>query len=215
MGLKGQRHSKIFTDKVKHMQVLHYYYFYFRETIIYFFKVVHMGWNGCDQCHKRFKSSTLLEIHKETHLQSTVCDQCGFKAKNQKTLIVHKRREHESKSIECPKCNLVLKNVYHLRNHLRSACRVKSACNVCGGKFRKIELHMRKMHTTEEDKKFHCSYCGKGFTSRQTFVTHEKNIHVSQKAFQCRYGCENRYNDQSNMFHHEKKHHGSSFKPAS
>ena len=117
--------------------------------------------------------------------------------------------------MECPKCNLVLKNAYYLKNHKRSACERKMACNICGGMFRRIELHMRTMHTAEEDKKFHCSYCGKGFTSRQSFLSHEMNIHVSQKAFQCRYGCENRYNDQSNMFHHEKRHHGSSFKPAS
>ena len=172
-----------------------------------------MGWKVCDQCEKYFENATILEIHKESHFQSAVCDQCGFQATSDRTLITHKRREHESKPVECPKCQLVVKNAYFLRNHKRSACLRKSACNICGGMFRKIELHMRAMHTAEEDKKFHCSYCGKKFTFRQSFLNHEMNIHVKQKAFQCRHGCENRYNDQSNRIAHEKRHHGNALKP--
>ena len=173
-----------------------------------------MGWNGCESCEKYFESTDLLEIHtRESHLQSPVCDQCGFQANSNRNLIEHKRREHESKPRECPKCKLLVKNAYILRNHKRSACSGKTACNICGSMFRKIDLHMTTVHTAEVDKTFHCSYCGKGFVTRQSHLSHEMNIHVSQKAFQCRYGCENRYNDQSNMIHHEKRHHGGAFKP--
>ena len=178
-------------------------------------QVEHMGWNGCDRCSKYFKSKTSLENHKQIHLESIVCDQCGFQANNHSTIEAHKRREHEEKSTECPECNIVVKNPYHLKCHKRSMHARKSTCNICGGAFSRIELHMKTMHTAEEDKQFHCSHCGKGFTSRQSFVAHEKNIHLSQKSFQCRYGCENRYNDQSNMLAHEKRHHGGSFKSVS
>ena len=178
-------------------------------------QVEHMGWNGCDRCSKYFKSKTSLENHKQIHLESIVCEQCGFQANNHSTIEAHKRREHEEKSTECPECNIVVKNPYHLKCHKRSMHARKSTCNICEGAFSRIELHMKTMHTAEEDKQFHCSHCGKGFTSRQSFVAHEKNIHLSQKSFQCRYGCENRYNDQSNMLAHEKRHHGGSFKSVS
>ena len=35
MGLKGQRHSKVFTDKVKHMQVIKHYYFFISENLFF------------------------------------------------------------------------------------------------------------------------------------------------------------------------------------
>ena len=174
-----------------------------------------MGFSGCDQCAKYFKSKKSLENHKQSHLESIVCDQCAFQGNSHSTLEDHKRREHDDKPMECPECNVVVKNSYYLKKHKGSTHTTKKTCNICGGKFSRIELHIQTMHTAEADKQFQCSHCGKGFTSRQSFEKHEQNIHLSQKSFQCRYGCENRYNDQSNMLAHEKRHHGTSFKSVS
>ena len=72
-------------------------------------------------------------------------------------------------------------------------------------------MHMASVHTPDHMKKFQCQDCGKGFTSSTGLERHRMNVHLKLRPYECRYGCEFRYNDFNNRNAHEKKTHGKLF----
>jgi len=92
------------------------------------------------------------------------------------------------------------------------ARRTKVPCEQCGKEIRisSMGLHLAR-HASP---KATCSMCGKQI---QIAVTswlnnqHRINVHLRNRPFLCRYGCDFRYNDSSNRNSHERKKHGGLF----
>ena len=61
---------------------------------------------------------------------------------------------------------------------------------------------------SDEERKYQCKTCGKGFISLSYLKSHNMNVHLKLRPYECRYGCELRYNDSANRNAHEKKKHG-------
>ena len=67
---------------------------------------------------------------------------------------------------------------------------------------------MRQTHPKEEDKKYVCESCGKGFTQERKMKQHAMNVHIKSRPYKCRFGCAFAYNDSANRNAHENKKHG-------
>ena len=79
-------------------------------------------------------------------------------------------------------------------------------CNLCGKSFnieRSLNRHMKRVHTSNDERKYKCDQCGKGFACKETYVGH-MNMHLGLKPFKCQY-CGAGYQNQSNLLAHLKK----------
>ena len=61
-------------------------------------------------------------------------------------------------------------------------------CPTCGDMVDKKSLnrHIRSKHTANAERKYKCSYCGKGFMNNQGLKDHI-NIHTGEKPYMCTY----------------------------
>ena len=84
----------------------------------------------------------------------------------------------------------------------------KKPCQICGVYVRDMDHHRKAAHLPEDQKKHKCPECGKGFYYTRELTQHRINNHLKNRPFQCRYGCDIKYNDASNRYSHEKKKHG-------
>ena len=108
--------------------------------------------------------------------------------------------------VPCPDCGKMFKDRY-LKLHQRKV-HSAAACEICGVVVKNVKHHMQGVHMADSDKRFHCKDCGKGFMCRVTMNNHRMNMHIKAQPYQCRYGCDNRYNDTSNRSAHERRRHG-------
>ena len=117
------------------------------------------------------------------------------------------KRLHESIPTICEICKIEVKNCYVVTQHEQNAHSMPRACAVCGGMFKQIKVHMQTVCAPESEKKYQCKDCDKGFRDKARLGNHIMNVHIKSKPYQCRFGCENRYNDTSNRLAHEKRRH--------
>ena len=87
----------------------------------------------------------------------------------------------------------------------------KTPCPECNTLVKDLNRHISIAHTSDENKKIQCQDCGKGFLTKSQLENHRMNVHLKQRPYQCRYGCDIAYNDTSNRRAHEKKIHGKLF----
>jgi KRAB domain-containing zinc finger protein len=66
--------------------------------------------------------------------------------------------------------------------------------------------HLQRQHTSNDDKKYKCDVCGKGFAAKQHFSDH-KNIHTGEKPYKCKF-CSNCFASKGNHAMHERTHLG-------
>ena len=176
------------------------------------------GWKGkrmCNLCKKILRKEVFEEHVKGCNpvKESVVCNICG-KTISKASISTHMKRVHPSgpleKKFKCDTCNKTFLDAHHLKNHVRVHVE-KTACPECGVKVRKMKLHMRTAHTPDDQKKYQCPDCEKGFIDKRTLGIHRMNVHLKLQPYKCRYGCDIAYNDSSNRNHHEKKKHGKLF----
>jgi predicted RNA-binding Zn-ribbon protein involved in translation (DUF1610 family) len=174
-------------------------------------RVHHMGWHGCSEpgCLASCETKELLEEHILKHALSFMCDLCGFKADSAQKLSWHTKVTHTAIMVPCPDCGKVVKDAYLRRHQLK--VHVSSACPICGVVVKNMKVHMQSLHMDDSEKRFHCEDCGKGFMEKAVMDNHRMNMHLKTQPHQCRYGCDNRYNDTSNRNAHERRRHGGLF----
>ena len=141
-----------------------------------------------------------------------VCNICGKVLSSRGALNGHHRALHEIRElkIKCERCGKLCVNAVNLKYHMRMH-EEKKSCPVCGIKVRLLKEHIDNVHTTDEEKMFRCQDCGKGFIFENKLEFHRINMHLKTKPYNCRYGCDISYNDDSNRNAHEKKTHGKLF----
>ena len=187
-GQKGARIGKLFLIKEQHMMVQHENKY------------------GCEDCINYFETAEELKRHMSSH-STYLCLSCNKKV-NIKRMTDH-RRQHEVDPCQCLKCGKAFTNKHFLSNHLLT--HISEVCPDCGGTFRRLKEHITKKHQLDGEKKFHCNQCGKGLVTKFMLNSHMMSVHLKLQPHQCRYGCENRYNDVNNRAAHERKRHGGIF----
>jgi len=116
--------------------------------------------------------------------RSNICDVCGFvaeekgRSRSQLRDVLRKHKEnHHSEEKECPDCGKLLKG----RNYI---------------------VH-RQSHLPESERKYKCSFCGKGFITKTKLKEHEY-IHTDERPFSCKFQCGYSCKNSANIIKHEK-----------
>eukprot|EP00088_Acartia_fossae_P004077 TRINITY_DN11742_c0_g1_i3.p1 TRINITY_DN11742_c0_g1~~TRINITY_DN11742_c0_g1_i3.p1 ORF type:complete len:692 (-),score=148.60 TRINITY_DN11742_c0_g1_i3:146-2221(-) len=176
---------------------------------------------GCDKCYFLCSTDAELAEHvQEKHVKkeleekakpSVICDICGqeMKSKNPAILKDHKARVHDPVLVQCTQCPGKY-TAAGLKQHMRR-CHSEGVCNICGIKVKQLIRHMNVMHGSVESSKYKCEYCTKVFHYKHQLKTHTMNVHLKERPYKCRYGCDMAYNDSSNRNAHERRRHGQRF----
>ena len=175
------------------------------------------GESICGECGKKFNHPDKLNAHIKAqhsiHKPQYICNICGKILISTTGLKSHHKAVHEIRELKC-KCDICGKPCVDsnaLRVHRKTHTEKKAPCPICGMKVRILKNHMDNVHTKDEDKKFQCQDCGKGFMDKIKLEYHRMNMHLKTKPYNCRYGCDISYNDMSNRNSHERKTHGKLF----
>ena len=176
----------------------------------------------CFRCHETISSVDEIShmaacalMKRESPMKKTswVCSDCGSSHASAAALWSHKKYNHEIDPVTCESCGKEYKNPTVLKDHIKDSHKEKSPCPFCGLSVNKLKDHIARMHTSEDQKRFHCETCGKGFFVESKLKRHMM-IHANLQEFRCRYGCNVGYNDDSNRAAHERKTHGKCFSSA-
>lgn len=156
----------------------------------------------CKVCHLVFKSSKTLRMHQRRKHKSFrknfihICDYCGMSYETKNSLVAHIKRKHGPNSIPedfeertCDICALVFKGMARLRMHMRRKHgsfkdSFKHVCEECGltyEKHRSLIVHKKRKHSKIMQPRlnqwYHCLFCPKIFTKRETYVRHVQRKH--------------------------------------
>ena len=69
-----------------------------------------------------------------------------------------------------------------------------------------MHRHVQTNHVSDNEKKYKCEVCGKGFYQRQAFQDH-MNIHTGEKPYKCRF-CSSCFASKGNHAMHQRGHLG-------
>ena len=83
---------------------------------------------------------------------------------------------------------------------------LKKMCNICGKKVTDVNSHILTVHGSEDDKKYRCQTCGKGFAHQSNLDTHHA-FHLNERPFKCKFGCGFGSKTLGNLKVHEKGNH--------
>lgn len=182
----------------------------------------------CGFCGEKFLSSIKYIIHTKTtkqangegegcmvkmkYLEKTkgvfVCSKCGKKFTNGRILQWHMENVHEKGSFKCGECEMVFETPSKLSNHKRNKHSESVTCEHCGKLCNSKKLyrkHLADKHTADEDKPFHCSHCGKGFTEERAMKVHTYT-HTGEKPYHCDL-CDKSFGDRSTVRQHKRSVH--------
>jgi len=123
----------------------------------------------------KFKKFNTVENRKSLS-QSNVCDECGFVGNGRpQDIHYHKKSAHE-----------------------------KEKCTDCGKLISSKNFATHKQtHLPESERKYKCSFCGKGFLTNQKLSEHEL-IHTDERPFSCKFLCGYSCKSSANIRKHEK-----------
>ena len=109
------------------------------------------------------------------------------------------------KSDICDQCGFVATTINQWRNHKRRYHSLPKACETCGEIVQesKMKAHILQYHTADEEKKFKCSFCGKGFHKKEKLNIHEL-VHGDLRPYPCKFKCGFASKSPNNIKVHEK-----------
>ena len=105
---------------------------------------------------------------------STMCPDCGKSFKSPYYAISHRESVHGQRLLECSMCLKKFRGKINFEAHQRRYHRALEKCNDCGKFYKNVAQHIMTKHTREEDKKYVCHVCGKGFNHKDKYAGHQK-----------------------------------------
>ena len=150
------------------------------------------------------KQKLIKQKESGTTKETELCPECGVNVTNVKS---HIEINHKIDVQKCPHCDRELINISKLKAHIKRH-HEKTPCAHCG-KLVAVALmtrHLQRQHTSNDDKKYKCDVCGKGFAAKQPFSDH-KNVHTGEKPYKCKF-CSACFASIGNHGMHERTHLG-------
>jgi len=121
---------------------------------------------------------------KSTDKTYKLCPECGMSVTNLKH---HLNNVHYVEKQTCSSCGKMLKSLIALKTHMKQE-HEKVPCAQCGKLYGSSAMtrHIHSAHTPNDQKKFRCDVCGKGFSNSQNLQDHN-NIHTGEKPYKCKF----------------------------
>ena len=157
----------------------------------------------CKKCLNDLK--LVKEMKKES--KAGLCPECGLSVRD----LNRQNNHHHAHNIEkqiCNVCSLEFSCLEFLNKHKKNT-HEKVPCTQCGKFFGAIRMnrHIQAVHTPDNEKKYRCDTCDKGFVENQRLSEH-LNIHTGEKPFKCKL-CPASFASQGTHAMHERGHIGS------
>ena len=144
-----------------------------------------------------------------------MCSSCDYTTKTMSSLNIHLKCVHDETPYVCKVCSKSYNGKFKLKAHMKTTHTNAVSCHVCGKVVKQLAKHLRTEHTSDEDKRFKCDICGKGFVEKQKRDNHLDSVHSKIKRFDCRYDCGASSFDKGNRKKHEIAKHGIAFENVS
>lgn len=175
-----------------------------------------------DLCEKSFSNQKDLLIHIDNHHSSDqyICSAVGCgKEFDSKMSLEHHQRYHKTSedaddtnnTVQCEKCQKVLKNKESLRTHTRDVHGTKRCCTIEGCNFkcstaRQLRDHVQRVHLGRM--KYRCKFPGCEIQSNsKVHLGHHMAKHYDDRPFHCKMdGCTSAFVRLSDLKHHERYH---------
>ena len=181
------------------------------------FKRIHRGYTPCPKCKqllkdiKRYKHSChdKAKLKAQNRCKEYRCQECGVVKTKKVGLKDHMQSVHRPETmVQCKFCPKLFTDS-QLKGHMKKGPHTtKKACKICGKSIARMKFHIETSHKSDIDKRFKCDQCSKGFFGKTQLNAHIMNVHLKLRPFKCRHGCDQAYNDRSNLVQHEKRAHG-------
>eukprot|EP00088_Acartia_fossae_P056852 TRINITY_DN6625_c0_g1_i5.p1 TRINITY_DN6625_c0_g1~~TRINITY_DN6625_c0_g1_i5.p1 ORF type:complete len:532 (+),score=87.58 TRINITY_DN6625_c0_g1_i5:47-1642(+) len=139
------------------------------------------------------------------------CDQCDKIYAKKYSLLMHVKKAHEGSdvaSFQCTECGKTMGTERSLTIHMSLHKPPEMPCPMCGKLFHNkkyLDRHARQVHTQQQDMKYKCEICGRGFAVKRHAEEH-RNVHLNLKPFKCRW-CDRVYQNAANKNAHERTSH--------
>ena len=155
----------------------------------------------CDKVIKKKKLSRSKHRDEQSHEERNrrvPCELCG-NILRPNTMKIHMERFHNSEGrtyYNCDQCtyrSLCKQSLTsHMKNHEGV---VLETCHICGGKFKSLNLHIRRNHTNDPNITVKCEICGKDIKKLQ-ISQHMKKMHMERQyaCNLCSYKAQSNYN---------------------
>ena len=154
----------------------------------------------CKICSKELQLAKIMM--KES--KAGVCPECGILANN---LSAHRAEMHYAEKQVCSLCSKEFGSLKKLNQH-KQTVHEKVPCTECGKLFglKKIKGHIQSAHTPDDQKKYRCDTCGKGFINNLRLSDH-MNVHTGEKPYKCKF-CSSCFASKGTHAMHERGHLG-------
>ena len=152
---------------------------------------------------KVFKGIEVAKVRRKES-KAKVCPECGVLATN---LTTHRNYMHYAKKQVCSLCSQEFRNLTLLNYH-KKRVHNKVPCTECGKLFgvKAMKRHIDSAHTPNDQKKYKCDVCGKGFIDNHSLSDHY-NVHTGEKPYKCKF-CSSCFASRGTYSMHERGHLG-------
>ena len=136
--------------------------------------------------------------------EQKLCPECGVSVRDLKR---HLNAMHYGQKQICAHCARELPSLLSLKDHIQKV-HEKIPCDECGKLVarRVMKRHRDSVHTPNDQKKYKCDVCGKGFVAKDHLNDH-KNIHTGEKPYKCKF-CSACFASKGTHAMHERSHVG-------
>ena len=154
----------------------------------------------CIELSQMPKPDFLQPARKNVKNKSKLCPECGKSV----TLLKRHLRDVHGEKQKCPHCDLL---TVRLKDHIYQV-HEKKPCPDCGKLFTdfRMKMHIMSKHTPDDQKKFKCEFCVKGFAMKIQLTDH-RHIHTGEKPYKCKF-CSACFASKGNHLAHQKSHLG-------
>ena len=155
---------------------------------------------------KHMSDKAISQLTQKSRSKSCVCLFCGKEFAKPNYLYIHARVVHDEEKHACDLCGKEIKGLHKFNLHKKLFHKQLEPCPHCGKMVKRMTQHLKTKHLDNEEKKYQCQTCGKGFVRKHKFQNHERT-HSKIKPFLCRVGnedCGHRSSLSGNRNKHEK-----------
>lgn len=148
----------------------------------------------CRHCSKPFNNLLRLRAHiravHQVQGKAHACPHCTATFKWAATLKSHVEEIHAGiKAVACGVCQKKFYRQSQLNRHIKihGVEEDKLACDLCPRKFwyaTNLKRHVKIVHEPRVQR-CHCSYCGKGFSRKESLTGHVEKVHFALFSFRC------------------------------